>query len=534
MGQVGSQVGSQLARAPLPRKAETRGHRRPRPIPSIPVKPNTIRPMSTPTSSWLRLSAIGLAVTMGAVTPLSGCVTQSTQSDRAVVSELVQQRAHIRFTDPRDIRGDEIDQDVRGMVERELTLENAVRIALMNNPQLRADLFGLGIARGQLLQASLFPSVEFDFALRFPQQAGHERSWDVGAGIDLTQLILRGPRSERAQAELEAARIRAAGVTLDLAYGVRLAYYEVQAAEQQLELLRTAMQAFAASYDAARELLRAGNTIELDVATEQTAYEGARVAVAEAEADLIDARERLNVLLGLFGRNITWQVGKRLPEPGPSLGDLGHLERRAIESSLELAQTRAELLGLARQVGVTKLVGVLPDLNLGVTAERHEGYWAVGPQLSGTLPLFDRMQGVRVSQEAELDALRERYQANAIDIRATLRAARDRALSAQARVVQYRDTLLPLRQRVVQQSLLQYNAMQIGVFQLLQARRDQLEAGRSYVATLLEYWRSRAALEQLLAGRMVGTLGTITRSASSARALASGGAGGASHGGGGH
>jgi outer membrane protein TolC len=455
---------------------------------------------------------------------LSGCVTSSSQSDRAAVSDIVRERTRSPWSDPRARSNDEIDRDVSKLLTTDLTLDNAVRIALMNNPQLRAELANLGIARGQLVQANLFPTVDFEFAVRFPQGNDHPRSWDVGAGLDLTQLILRGPRTESAQSELDAARIRAAGAALDLAYRVRLAYYDVQASEQQLELFRTAMQAFGASYDAARELSRVGNTIELDVATEQTAYEGARVAVAEAEADVIDARERLNILLGLFGRDTTWTVGPRLPDPAASLGDLNRLETRAIEASLELAETRAQLLALARRVGVTKLAGILPSLNLGVSAEKHEGFWAVGPQVHGTVPLFDRMQGVRIAQESELEGLRERYQANAIEIRATLRATRDRALSAQARVEQYRNTLLPLRQRVVQQSLLQYNAMQIGVFQLLQARRDQLEAARNYVATLHEYWRSRSALEQILAGRLVASLGAMSRAPNRGPSMPSGGA----------
>jgi cobalt-zinc-cadmium efflux system outer membrane protein len=52
--------------------------------------------------------------------------------------------------------------------------------------------------------------------------------------------------------------------------------------------------------------------------------------------------------------------------------------------------------------------------------------------------------------------------------------------------------------------------MQIGVFQLLAARREQAEAGRNYVATLLEYWKARATLEQLLAGRSAGTIANLT------------------------
>lgn len=469
---------------------------------------------------------IGVAFALCFAAAQVGCVTSSTQADRAAVSDIVRARSGQDFSDPRDRSNEEAERDVSDLLQKELTLENALRIAVINNPQLRAQLADLGIARGELVQANMIPAVEFEAALMFAQSSDHPDKWELGASVDLTQLILRGSRTDAAQAELDAARIRAAAAALDLTYRVRLAYYDVQAAEQQLELYRTAMHAFGASYDAARELRRAGNATELDLATEQTAYEGARVAVAEAEADLIDARERLNIQLGLFGRSIDWQVTGRLPEPASSLGDLNKLETRAIEASLELAETRAELLAIARRAGVTRVAGILPDLNAGVAATRHDGIWFVGPSLHGTVPMFDRLRGQRIAQEAQLEGLRERYQASAIEIRATLRAARDRALSAQARVQQYRDTVLPLRERVVRETLLQYNAMQIGVFQLLQARRDQLEAARNYVVTLHEYWRSRAALEQILAGRLVESLGVVSRAPSRGSAISSGGGGG--------
>ena len=460
----------------------------------------------------------------------AACAAHSTTSDVSAVRELVKERAVPGVHTLPERAPDELERDVQTLLAQPLSLDNAVRIALLNNRELRADLFGLGVARGQLVQANLFPNVEFDVAVRFPRGNDHPRGYDLGASLDLTHLILRGPRTDVAEAELDAARVNAAGAVLDLSYRVRLAYYDVQAGEQQLELMRTAMQAFGASFDTARELQRAGNVTELDVATEQSAYENARVLVAEAEAELIDARERLNVLLGVFGKATSWSVSPRLPDPSDQLGELSGLEGRAIDASLELAATRSQLMASARRVGLTKIAGVLPDLSVGVSAERHDGLWFVGPQLSGNLPLFDRQQGNRISYEAELDALRERYLADAVSIRAAIRAARDRALSAQARLKQYREMVLPLRERVVQQSVLHYNAMQIGVFQLLQARREQVEAGRSYVATLLEYWRSRAALEQLLAGRMASTVATIT--SAPARSLTS--MGGGASGGGGH
>jgi outer membrane protein TolC len=59
---------------------------------------------------------------------------------------------------------------------------------------------------------------------------------------------------------------------------------------------------------------------------------------------------------------------------------------------------------------------------------------------------------------------------------------------------------VPAQARVAEQLLLHYNAMQIGVFELLQARREQLAVQLAHVETLQEYWSSLAALQALLAG----------------------------------
>jgi outer membrane protein TolC len=394
---------------------------------------------------------------------------------------------------------------VQRLLAQPLTAENAVRIALLNNRDLRAELVGLGVARGELVQASLFPNPEIEAQVRFPENSNEESRWDLGVGFDITRAILIGKKRGVAEAELEAARYRVAGATLD-GYEVRLAYYEMQTVQQQLELLRTALAAFGASYEAAKALHAAGNVTDLDVSNEEAAYEATRVAVAETEAELLDRRERLNVLLGLFGRETTWEIGTRMPEPTAEIGEMDKLESQAIDASIDLAETRATLTAAARRVGLTQSQGWLPDLSLGVHADRESDVWAVGPALSGTLPLFDQQQGNVLSRRSEFEALRERYVAHAVLIRAAVRAAHARALSAEARVLQYRETVLPLRERVVKETVLQYNAMQVGVFQLLQARRDQIEAGRMYLQTLLEYWQARAALDQLIAGRLARTI----------------------------
>jgi cobalt-zinc-cadmium efflux system outer membrane protein len=75
-------------------------------------------------------------------------------------------------------------------------------------------------------------------------------------------------------------------------------------------------------------------------------------------------------------------------------------------------------------------------------------------------------------------------------------------------LLHYRGVLLPLKQQVVDQSQLEYNAMLIGLFQLLQAKRDQVRTAAAYVEDHRDYWIARTNVEQLLAGRLPPEEGT--------------------------
>jgi outer membrane protein TolC len=119
------------------------------------------------------------------------------------------------------------------------------------------------------------------------------------------------------------------------------------------------------------------------------------------------------------------------------------------------------------------------------------------------LPFFDRNQGTSVQLHAEFDALMERYHGLAIDLRSAAREAVSRVSSAHARARHFQEVILPAQERVTAQTLLQYNAMQLGVFHVLSARREQLNAEFAYVDTLAEYWSSVAALNAILAGTRV-------------------------------
>lgn len=448
-----------------------------------------------------RLASLALALSVG-------CAAHGTREDVSAIRSVLASRGQLEIVEREGAPSELTPADVQRLLAEPLDPDRAVRVALANNRSLRADLAELGIARGELVQAGLLPNPVIDAEVRFPEDQEGPEQIDVGVEIDVTALVLAPLRSDLASARVEVARLRVAGAVLDLAYRARLAFLRYQAAQQRLELARAAMDAFGASVAAALALRDAGNYRDLDVAIEEAAYEQARVDVARVELEALDARERVNVLLGLYGREVEWEVAAPLPAPAdePAIAD-EDLEARAIEASLELAETRAELEAVGRSVGLARAEGLVPDLTVGFHAELDGDRWEYGPEMSIALPIFSQGQGRVLAREAELEGLRERYVGLAIAVRASVRAARNRARTTELLAERYREVLVPARARVYERTLEQYNAMQVDVFRLLRARREQIDAEMGYVDVLREHWEARATLEQVLAGRLAGTIG---------------------------
>lgn len=436
----------------------------------------------------------------------TGCASASVASDVAHVHELtrVDAIADVADTDVEPATSD----DVRRLLKQPLDVERVVQIALLNNRELRASLRELGIARGHLMQAGLLPNPNAELEL------SPERNTQIEMRLEynLTDAVLAPLRAHAESAMLEAERYRVAGWVIDLGYRARVAFYRLATAQQRLQVAKQVLEGFLASRDAAQAMFDAGNLRELDLVNELSMVERARVTVAELELAIIVEREQMQRLLGLFGTEAPWSLvpaDLNVPDAPHIEGDL---ERKAMRASLELAEVRSRLEGLARRAGVTRASGWLPDLTIDLHAlhgNPEEDTGADDPELrwgggvSVELPLFDRQQGVATAIEAERDGLLERYYGAAIDTRSAAREARGRVQSAHQRARQYQEVIVPAQRRVTQQTLLQYNAMQVGVFQLLQARRAELDAQLRYLDTAREYQSAVAELQALLSGRRV-------------------------------
>ena len=145
----------------------------------------------------------------------------------------------------------------------------------------------------------------------------------------------------------------------------------------------------------------------------------------------------------------------------------------------------------------------MPDANLFAHLERDaDGTRTLGPGVEVPLPIFNQGQPALASAQARLRQSQRRYAALAVEVRAEVRRARSRMAAARDRAEYYRRVIVPIRRQIVEQTQLQYNAMLVGIFQLLQAKRDEIDAGREYVEALTDYWVARSELARAVGGRL--------------------------------
>lgn len=400
----------------------------------------------------------------------------------------------------------ESESRVAALLRKPLTPDSAARIALLNNRRARGWMNEVAAARARVQQAGLPPNPALELDLRAPLENGEGLQADVGLDLDFGKLLFLGRSTAIAQAELGAERLRVAGQLVGLATRARLALLDALEARRRLELEEESLRTFQAGWAVRLAQEEAGNVRVLDVALEKAAVEQARQAVAEADEAWVVARERLNAVLGLVGSQTGWTLAagpspvEALPEPSPDD------ERRAIEASLTLAslQARAEAQGLRSSLAQAE--GWLPTLVAGVHGERDDSAWEVGGHLLIELPLVNRGQGaVRMASEQRRAILEEAIAVGA-EVRSALREARARVLGSARRARHARTVVLPAWEEALAQTLLQYNAMQVGVYDLLRAQRDVIAARRSALEAEIAHARAVERLDAVFAGKHDGGL----------------------------
>lgn len=410
-----------------------------------------------------------------------------------------------------DAARDDIEKTVEALLQTNLTAQSAVSIALLNNRTLQADFEEIGISQADLSAASRLRNPEFEGFWRFPDHGPKVVNAEYALAQDFLDLLTLPARKKIAVRNLEAVKLRIAHQVLTLAAEAQVAFYTVQARQQLTNRLGLIVEVNEAAADVALRQYDAGNINALDLQNQQAAYTQSRLDLARVQTQFRADREKLNRLLGLWGKQTAWQMDGELPPLPDKELPLENVEALAISHRLDLAAARGEVVNVQSALKLKKSVRWIPGASVGFNAEHDLDHaWVLGPSLSLEVPIFDQGQPEIARLSSEYRRAARNLEALAVNIRSEVREARDALIAARDAAEYFQKALLPQRQRILRETLLQYNAMQLGNIALLSAKEREAFAEREAIETWRDYWIARAELERAVGGRLSDDMLTMT------------------------
>ena len=392
---------------------------------------------------------------------------------------------------------------IENILKQELTADLAVYVALLNNHQLQATYENLGIAKAQLAQAGLLRNPIFSLSYRFSTKSTETDLIDTGLFQNFLEILLIPLKKRMATSELEATKAMVTAQIFDVIAQTKIAFYSLQALEQIWSLKKQILLGAQSSYEVAHRLFKVGNIKELELTENRAFYEQTKVEFASLEVEVLRSREQLNVLMGLWGPQINWKATPCLPPIQEEELTWDNIENCAIANSLDLEIAKKQIYATVSGFGIDTTRIVFPQVEMGPSSEREEGVWFVGPALALGIPFFDFGQAASAAAQSEILRQWNAYTALAVEIRSAARMARVHLLNAHRQAVYYQEVLVPIAKQLTSLTLLEHNAMQLGVFHLLSAKMHELQQNIQAVELIRDYWVAHTELELLLNGHLM-------------------------------
>jgi outer membrane protein TolC len=458
----------------------------------------------------LRLTALAASALV-----LSGCASFSPDGGFGKVAGLARERTGQAVAWLRsEADAGSVQARVAELLEEPLTVDGAVELALLNNRGLQASFGELGIAESELVRAGRLRNPSFNFGRL---AGGGVVEIDRAVMFDVLGLLTMPVAKEVEQQRFEQAQLQAAHEAVGVAAEARRAYFSALAAQELVKYYQQVKDAADASNELAKRMLQAGNFSKLAQMREQAFYADATSQLARAQHQVVAERERLTRALGLWGSQVDYRLPERLPALPQQPAEPKDAEQTAMDKRLDVLAARRSAESTARSLGLTRATRFVNVLDIGyqnksVTGEpRANGY-----EIELELPLFDFGSARAARAEATYMQAVHRAAQVAIDARSEVRESYSAYRTAYDLARHYRDEIVPLRKRISEENLLRYNAMLIGVFELLADSREQVMSVTGAIEALRDFWIAETDLQTALTGRSPGKGSVLAPSRSAA------------------
>jgi outer membrane protein, multidrug efflux system len=390
-----------------------------------------------------------------------------------------------------------------------LTGDAAVCIALLNNPSLHSSMAQLGVSDAERVQAASLPNPHFSIG-RFV--AGDVLELERALSFNVLGILSLPWRAQWQNQQHEMAKLQAAQEVVRLAADTRKAWISATAAAQTARYMQDAKEAAEAGGELARRMARVGNWSKFNQAREQLVLAEATAMLARAQQSAVVEREKLTRLMGLWGAQTQFRLPEQLPDVPKTPKDLADIETQALRERLDVRAAQAQARYVGNSLGLEKAAGFLSELQAtyerNTEVDRADGEKEIqrGWELELPIPIFDWGRARSGKAQAMFMQSVAQMRQSAVHARSEAREAYLGYRTAYDLAIHYRDEVVPLRKFISDETLLRYNGMLVGVFDLLGDIRNQIGAVVSSIDAQRDFWLADTDLQTTLTGTSPGAL----------------------------
>lgn len=415
------------------------------------------------------------------------------------------------FSSPIEVSADAFSNASNRM--NDLTLHDAVNLALLRNPELAAFSKEIRALEGVTLQAGLLRNPELSVNV---ENAGNIQKirGDLNAPDSIVQEVVQQVTTIRIGQLIElggkrAARVNAALLGEELASKdyeakrieiiARVAgvFTEVLAAQERLKLAAETNQVAQNVVSTVTGRVQAGKVPPIEETRVKIGLSTTRIEQEQAQRDLISARRRLALLWNSSSPQFNIAIGDLKMIIAPP--DLQVLEKKILDNPLALRaikniEHRKALLEIEQTRRIPNLTLTAGIVNYAVVG----GNTAVASVMM-PLPLFDRNQGNLKEAYQRVDKAEDEQTMMALRLKTELAQTYEAMLAAWNEINLLRDEILPGAKGAFHVMRRGYELGKFGLLELLDAQRVLFQNQLLYVRALANYQRLMNDIERLIA-----------------------------------
>ncbi len=405
-----------------------------------------------------------------------------------------------------------VSKRVHGMIHKKtISADTAVQVALLNNKGLQAAYADLGMNAAEAWQQLLpeNPKVSIGILGIAHPELGIFRAIEGMIAANILSLATRDKRVDIADTRFRQAQLKAALATLTVAADTRRAWINSVSAFETVYYLNQGQAAADAASELAEKLGESGALSKGGQAREHAFYSELTGQKAEAKLAAQLAKEELTRLMGLWGSEVDYFVPDKLTALPSKLQSMNAIEREALQKRVDLQIAKLELEAVAKSYGLTDATRLVTDFEIigGFEKERElnddekiEELTTLQVEFEFVIPIFDtgkpRLRKAELAYMQAANLLAEK----AVNIRSEARSAYTGYRSNYDIARHYKNSVLPLRVKIEEESLLTYNGMITNTFELLADTRAKIGTLLQSVKAKREFWLADANLNAAIYG----------------------------------